>query len=936
MNFKLVAYLQILAFCASGQAVIKGTVLDEKNNRPLPFASVYINYTTIGTNADDKGNFSLNISPGTYDLVASFVGHSPYNKKVTLVEGEVLDLAIRLQVAPMQEIQVKAKRDAQWEKQLERFKKFFIGTGSNAKLCRIVNPWVLTFPETTKGVFYARASSVLEVENLSLGYRITYDLKNFAVISESYLVAGFVRFQELTSNDSAVTKKWTENRKTAYEGSTRHFFKSITEHCVDEEQFELYEDRSDLKQLVRLSNFNANLDKTIFKYSMDGKVLPGPREHTYTLQLPTRLEVIYRGKNTTASVYHDVHFPVSWIESKTSIIVNDEGIPLNPFKMTILGAMFESRIADLLPNNYEPERKVTTYINPIERKPLSKLSYLTEKPYLQTDKSYYYPEEMVWFKGYMNYFARALGDSLSHVLHIDMVDKDGNVVLDRRFPIVRNTIIGDFSIPPNLTAGDYTLRAYTRWMLNFDPVYSFKKAIKILKAGEAAKMKEFNPADSFNTIGILSDKNEYEPREKISLTFDIQDEYGRSIAANLSVSVTDLKYAVPASNEVTITNNFLMPTVLLPDTLDRKSRLLIQNGFDIKGKFITTKPRQPKGLLRFVQQEANTEFVMSTEEDGSFYAPNLIIYDTAALSVVAQTVKGNPGTIEFDQNEVRPRNGIAEPLQLETHMTGRPVRPYIPDFSEARILETVTIKRERIETKSASLAMADFEVSGESIRESYAADVLSALQMKVPGLRVIIRFVNGFPVKYLSLSGISSFGKMSAQEPLVLIDNVVVNDMIGGPAQQLEQLNPAEIERVEVSKFASGAAYGARGGNGVISIYTGRTRLAERSALGAYDKSLLKPVPVKGYSVIRKFISPDYSNPENNVAIPDTRTTIYWNPSVQKNDQPVVVYFFAADTPTRYRVVVEGVTKDGNAVRGEKIVTIRKQLNSGQTSGTNH
>ena len=173
--------------------------------------------------------------------------------------------------------------------------------------------------------------------------------------------------------------------------------------------------------------------------------------------------------------------------------------------------------------------------------------------------------------------------------------------------------------------------------------------------------------------------------------------------------------------------------------------------------------------------------------------------------------------------------------------------------------------------------------------------------------------------------GVSSFGSTKAQEPLVLIDNVVVNNMIGGPAAQIEQINPAEVESIEVSKFGNNAAYGARGGNGIIAIHTGRNRLAERSALGAYDKTLLKPVPVKGYSVKRKFISPDYSTPEKNVAIPDSRTTIYWNPLVPLKDQPSVVSFYAADSPTRYRIVVEGVTKEGKPVRAEKIITIGKQ-----------
>jgi hypothetical protein len=36
------------------------------------------------------------------------------------------------------------------------------------------------------------------------------------------------------------------------------------------------------------------------------------------------------------------------------------------------------------------------------------------------------------------------------------------------------------------------------------------------------------------------------------------------------------------------------------------------------------------------------------------------------------------------------------------------------------------------------------------------------------------------------------------------------------------------------------------------------------------------------------------------------------------------VKFYAADQPTTYRAVVEGVTAEGNPVRGEKLIFIRK------------
>lgn len=925
MKLKLIFYLQFLAVCVSGQAIIKGRVLDEKTDQPLPYASVYLNYTTIGTNSDDKGAFVLNVAAGVHDLVVSYVGHLPFQKKVTLVDGDEIELTVRLSLSPMQEIQITAKRDAQWDKQVEKFTKLFLGSSANAKLCRILNPWVLSFPETKDGIFTARATDPLEVENLSMGYRVIYELKTFAVANENYLAAGYVRFQELQSNDSVLTKKWTDKRKNAYEGSSRHLFKSIIEQCVDEEQFELFEDRSNLTSVVRLSNFIANLDKTIFSYSMKGKVMPGPRPYIYSVQLPSRLEVHYRGKNANAIVYPDVPFPISWIESAGPILVFDDGTVLNPFKMTMLGAMFESRVADLLPNNFQPDHKVATYQNPLERKPLSKLTYLTEKPYLHTDRSYYHPEEVVWFKGYMNYHSRLLKDSLSHVIYVDLIDKAGNVKLDRRFPITGNTIEGDFSLPSYIESGDYTLRAYTRWMLNFDPAYLFKKPIRVLKQGEVAKTKEYRPDESSNTIKISAEKIQYEPREKITVTIQALDEFEKNIPANLSVSVTDIIQAVPAVNESSITNNFDIPHVLLPDTLDRKTRHLIQYGFDVKGRFVPTKKQKHStGVLRFVQEESNYEFVMTTEEDGSFYAPNLLLYDTAKLSVVGQTLKGKPGRIEFDTIQLKPNYGSAEPLQIETYISDRPVRPYIPDFTPVRILDEVTITGERIEKKSASQVMADVEVSGDWIRDSRAADVLSALQMKVPGFRVIVKNdASGFPTKYLLLGGASSFGNIKTQEPLVLIDNVVVNDFMGGPAAAVEALNPADIERVEISKFGNNAAYGARGGSGVIGIHT-RKGPPAATALGNYDKALLRTLPVEGFSPIRKFISPDYSTPEKNIAVTDNRSTIYWNPSIHTKDSAAVVSFFAADNATQYRIVIEGVTESGKALRGEKIITVGK------------
>jgi len=162
-------------------------------------------------------------------------------------------------------------------------------------------------------------------------------------------------------------------------------------------------------------------------------------------------------------------------------------------------------------------------------------------------------------------------------------------------------------------------------------------------------------------------------------------------------------------------------------------------------------------------------------------------------------------------------------------------------------------------------------------------------------------------------------------EPLVLIDNVVVNDFGGGAAEQIESLHPNQIDHVEVIKFGGGAAYGARGGNGVISIFTSRGPGSVAPAgLTDFDMSLAVPLDVKGFSTGSAFRSPDYSAASHDESTLDNRATIYWSPSLTLDGkQPTTFSFYAADLITDYYIVVEGVDEFGAPVRAEKLIHVR-------------
>lgn len=80
----------------------------------------------------------------------------------------------------------------------------------------------------------------------------------------------------------------------------------------------------------------------------------------------------------------------------------------------------------------------------------------------------------------------------------------------------------------------------------------------------------------------------------------------------------------------------------------------------------------------------------------------------------------------------------------------------------------------------------------------------------------------------------------------------------------------------------------------------------------------------KGYSVVKEFYSPDYSNPlalEQAKLRPDKRKTLLWLPQILTKgaDTKMPFSFYNSDQTKNFKVVMEGVTNDGRLLMVEKI-----------------
>ena len=95
---------------ANGQNKINGMVTDSISGAPLPFISIYLKGTTIGTMTDNSGKFSLSVPTSAKMLYASSIGYT--EKLILLKPGKNTNL--KLQLIPesykISEVVVKSKK----------------------------------------------------------------------------------------------------------------------------------------------------------------------------------------------------------------------------------------------------------------------------------------------------------------------------------------------------------------------------------------------------------------------------------------------------------------------------------------------------------------------------------------------------------------------------------------------------------------------------------------------------------------------------------------------------------------------------------------------------------------------------------------------------------------------------------------------------------
>ncbi|MDB5012694.1 MAG: hypothetical protein JWQ25_896, partial [Daejeonella sp.] len=103
-----------------------------------------------------------------------------------------------------------------------------------------------------------------------------------------------------------------------------------------------------------------------------------------------------------------------------------------------------------------------------------------ERIFIHTDKGIYVTGDTVWFKAYLSNAMFFTPSDKSGVMYLEVANDSNRVLKKMALPVYNGTSIGQFALSePDLPQGWYTLRAYTKWMCNFDEHLIFKKRIYV-------------------------------------------------------------------------------------------------------------------------------------------------------------------------------------------------------------------------------------------------------------------------------------------------------------------------------------------------------------------------------------------------------------------------------------------------------------------------
>ncbi|MDB5128145.1 MG2 domain-containing protein [Mucilaginibacter sp.] len=441
---------------------------------------------------------------------------------------------------------------------------------------------------------------------------------------------------------------------------------------------------------------------------------------------------------------------------------------------------------------------------------------------------------------------------------------------------------------------------------------------------------------------VNSDKITYASQDKAHITLNAKLSENKASVGNFSVSVID-ESKVPANEdkESSIFSDLLLTSDLRgyveqpgyyfnnvnTDTRNNLDILMLTQGYrrfqwkellnetpapmaykpefgmPIKGTMITKAGTPaPNEKVTLMLPATGQSTTVTTDAAGKFSFTNMeYASGTQFLLNIENKSLRNKAKILLDKtNTALPLS----PNNLSEGKVNEKLPEYIgaivdqPGADKPRALKPVYIK-EKLNYKTASLAGAG---NADQIIFNKQFKNHPTLSQGLTGIARNIQFTNG--KAYLITSAAISGGATVLEPMMVVVDGAITSG-------DIDNINPGDVESVEILKGANAAIYGLGAGAGVIVINT-----KQGGSTGEISKEMspgILSITPQGFYRAREFYSPVYEATKKGSA--EGRTTIFWKPNLITNDAGNAMFNYFNDGPGKYRIVIEGIDNAGNIGR---------------------
>ena len=467
----------------------------------------------------------------------------------------------------------------------------------------------------------------------------------------------------------------------------------------------------------------------------------------------------------------------------------------------------------------------------------------------------------------------------------------------------------------------------------------------------------------FLRFSIGKNKESYKPREKIDLSVFIADAEGHGAETDFSVSVTDERKTSSVEQEGNILTHLLLTSELqgnieqpnyyfqnTPESEKALDDLMLTQGWRrfkwkdlINNEFTDAFYKIEKGItvtglakgglgtpfknanVSLLSVLNNIALASKTDENGKFEFNGLNFKGSADFTVQVENDKKTKAekiaiiSANTSSPPINSKNGVMNLMATSSFSSSKMDAQNSSEAvgKDTKLLDSVTVNSTPISTNDPYKSMkpygtADATVKGETlvINAKGTNNVLNGLKGQAAGVQIGADANGNFGV--LIRGGVNSL--LGSSTALLLFDGIPVD------FDFFNSINPEDIDHIDIIKGEKAAAYGSRGANGAVAVFSRRDYKSVDKRVGLINEKIM------GYAVAREFYSPNYETmkkAESNKA--DNRTTIYWNPQIFANVNGVAnISFFASDAPTTYKVVIEGRSWSNKLGRKEIMIEVKR------------